>query len=285
MGRSAPYFPFYADDWLDDQNIFDMGLECEGAYIRLLSAMWKREGYIPDQSNWCCNILRCKPAKWKKIRLVLIDSGVIILENERLFNQRLLKELLFFNEKSQKNVRNAHKRWSEHSKNNSKNSNKINESSDAVAMQSQCHTNTDTNTNTDKDLESKDQESMFSYKNVIDLYHSELPELPKSLKISNQRKSRINQLLKSDLPDKENWVKFFRKISDSDFLMGRSKDWSCKLDWIINPTNALKISEGNYDNKTNGRSLGDEWMRELEEEMSGSSTINNEQSAIEHKDL
>jgi len=58
MAKTAPFFPFYVDDWLEDEAIFDIGLECEGAYIRLLAAMWKRGGSIPDKQNWCCNILR-----------------------------------------------------------------------------------------------------------------------------------------------------------------------------------------------------------------------------------
>jgi len=40
MAKTAPYFPFYVDDWLDSDEVFDMGLECEGAYCRLLAIMW-----------------------------------------------------------------------------------------------------------------------------------------------------------------------------------------------------------------------------------------------------
>lgn len=147
MSKHPPYFPFYPDDWLDCEKIFKMDLECEGAYIRVLSALWKKGGYIPDDSRWCCNILRCKPAKWKKIRKVLVeDSQVLLSENGKIFNRRLNEELEVFLKKSQKSSDNANKRW----RNEGKKVNKINESNDAVAMQPQCHTDLDTDLNKDK---------------------------------------------------------------------------------------------------------------------------------------
>jgi uncharacterized protein YdaU (DUF1376 family) len=168
MSKSAPYFPFYVDDWLDDENIFNMGLECEGAYIRLLSAMWKRNGYIPDNQNWCCNLLRCKPAKWRKIRAILVDEmNIILTENDRLFNQRLMEELLFFNEKYKKNSQNANKRWSNKVKKDTKKPNKINESTHANASQSQCHTDTDTDTDTDIEIKEKEKEKEKPKKTAI----------------------------------------------------------------------------------------------------------------------
>jgi uncharacterized protein YdaU (DUF1376 family) len=150
MAKAAPYFPFYPDDWLDDEYIFDMGLECEGAYIRLLSAMWKRGGKIPDKEAWICNVLRCKPAKWRKIKQVLVhQTGVIKLENGCLFNQRLTEELNVLIKKSEKCSENASKRWNKEVKNGGKKHNKINESNNAVALRSVSHTDTDTDTDTD----------------------------------------------------------------------------------------------------------------------------------------
>lgn len=152
MSRTAPYFPFYPDDWLDDENIFDMGLECEGAYIRLLAAMWKRDGFIPDSPVLCCNVLRCGKSKWGKIREQLINFGVIKSIDNQLFNERLTKELQIFNKKCKKNSENANKRWSQLYKTVPKKPNEINESGDAVASVSQCHTDTDTDTDKDKRL-------------------------------------------------------------------------------------------------------------------------------------
>ncbi len=50
-------------------------------------------------------------------------------------------------------------------------------------------------------------------------------------------------------PEKEWWMDLFVRISNSDFLSGRSKDWSATLDWALGPKNLAKIEQGNYDNR------------------------------------
>jgi len=54
------------------------------------------------------------------------------------------------------------------------------------------------------------------------------------------------------------WQHIFKKAHASDFLSGRitykdddsHKNWKCTFEWIINPTNALKIYDGNFDNQS-----------------------------------
>ena len=42
----------------------------------------------------------------------------------------------------------------------------------------------------------------------------------------------------------------FKNVKSSAFLLGKEKDWACNFDWIFNPSNFVKILEGNY-NKNN----------------------------------
>jgi hypothetical protein len=35
-------------------------------------------------------------------------------------------------------------------------------------------------------------------------------------------------------------------VENSDFLSGRSGKWRATFDWIVTPSNAVKIIEGNY---------------------------------------
>ncbi len=82
------YFKFYPSDWLESDSIFMMTLEQDGAYIRLLAAMWKNGAVINDDPKLICNILRCSPAKWRKLRAALVeDLGVIEEKNGKLFNR------------------------------------------------------------------------------------------------------------------------------------------------------------------------------------------------------
>ncbi|WP_395707812.1 YdaU family protein [Casimicrobium huifangae] len=47
----------------------------------------------------------------------------------------------------------------------------------------------------------------------------------------------------------EYWRRLFAFIEASDFLAGRSKDWTANFDWVLKPKNLTKIIEGQYVNK------------------------------------
>ena len=52
-------------------------------------------------------------------------------------------------------------------------------------------------------------------------------------------------------------IEFLKKIENSDFLTGRSGQWRATFDWIIQPSNAVKIIEGNYSGKAKTNSSYD----------------------------
>jgi hypothetical protein len=99
--------------------------------------------------------------------------------------------------------------------------------------------------------------------NIVNLYHTILPTLPKVLKINEARKKKIKALCKEDLPTLESWGSFFETVSQSKFLMGKTQSWAgCDFEWLINPANALKVAEGRYRNKCS--SVDDmSWMEGL----------------------
>jgi len=72
----------------------------------------------------------------------------------------------------------------------------------------------------------------------------------KQLKITNNRKRAINNLLKEY--SLEEMLKAMRKIRTSNFLQGNNKTgWQISFDWFTNKSNFLKVLEGNYDDKEN----------------------------------
>ena len=93
--------PISVNDWLEDIQIFNLSLESEGAYFRLLASMWQRGGSLPDEINFICHVLRCKPVKWKKIKLDLLNnvSHFYILD-EQIYDDKLLERLLRAQSKS-----------------------------------------------------------------------------------------------------------------------------------------------------------------------------------------
>ena len=84
------------------------------------------------------------------------------------------------------------------------------------------------------------------YKQIIDLFNATCQSLPKVQNISDKRKKQIKNIIKQFNP---NFKDVFERIEKSDFLSGRNGKWTnCGFDWIFNPSNFVKIIEGNYDN-------------------------------------
>ena len=89
---------------------------------------------------------------------------------------------------------------------------------------------------------------------IVDLYHKALPELP-SVAILNDGRKRALQARwrESEVHrDLEFWVEYFLQVKTSDFLMGRvpgrngTKSFRATFDWLIAPSNFVKVVEGNY---------------------------------------
>lgn len=82
---------------------------------------------------------------------------------------------------------------------------------------------------------------------IIDIYHVELPELPKVVAINEGRKRLIRAhhlgIMESSI---DNWRGYFRAVHRSDFLMGRKKDWRADFDFLLKPKTPIKVLEGSY---------------------------------------
>lgn len=100
--------------------------------------------------------------------------------------------------------------------------------------------------------ETPEDVSPVPYARIVDLYHSILPELRQVAKLNETRKAHVRQRWKNDLPEIEEWEKYFSYVRESAFLMGHvqpsfgRKPFIADFDFLINGTNALKIAEGKY---------------------------------------
>ncbi|WJM94679.1 hypothetical protein QEP73_13845 [Pseudomonas defluvii] len=87
----------------------------------------------------------------------------------------------------------------------------------------------------------------------MDLFNELLPELPRVVLVNKDRKSKVQARL-TESPvhqDLDFWRDFFGMVQASDWLMGRvggrdNKPFRCNFDWLIAPTNFVKVVEGNY---------------------------------------
>ncbi|NIA31763.1 MAG: hypothetical protein GWP06_17870 [Actinobacteria bacterium] len=106
--------------------------------------------------------------------------------------------------------------------------------------------------------ETKDK-NLCPQENIVDLYHTLLPGLPKVKVWSETRqrtlRARWNEAVPNNNGLKSNciewWEGFFRHIGKSDFLMGRitesnRKPFRPNLEWFIQKSNFINILEGKY---------------------------------------
>lgn len=85
---------------------------------------------------------------------------------------------------------------------------------------------------------------------IVDKFNLTCKTLPGIKKLTDKRKVILKKWIKED--GIETIYEVFEKVTESDFLSGRienpDRPWKASFDWIINPTNRLKILEGNYTN-------------------------------------
>jgi len=85
---------------------------------------------------------------------------------------------------------------------------------------------------------------------IKDYFNTVCVSYPKIISLSDKRKTALKGLINTYSVEKVKEV--FDKAEKSDFMKGTNdRKWSATFDWIINPTNFLKVLEGNFDNKSN----------------------------------
>lgn len=88
----------------------------------------------------------------------------------------------------------------------------------------------------------------IDYEFIVGNYHTLCPKMNKVSVINDLRKGFINARVGEYGMDKVICV--LRKAGESDFLNGSNdKAWKADFEWIVRPTNFIKIMEGKYDNK------------------------------------
>lgn len=125
----------------------------------------------------------------------------------------------------------------------------------------------------------------LSYDKIMKDFHATCPDLPGIRALNDARKTKIRSLVKEldklkifpgVEPEKKLHV-IFQAAQNSDFLSGRSGKWNgCSFDWLINKTNALKVLEGQYQNKGGVSNAGRTDQRHNQEDVSGSDRTTNE---------
>lgn len=83
---------------------------------------------------------------------------------------------------------------------------------------------------------------------IVDMYHSICVSYPRLVKVTDSRKKAMRSRW-AEYEDIDKFVLLFSKAEASTFLKGTNgRGWKATFDWLLNPTNMVKVLEGNYDN-------------------------------------
>lgn len=85
------------------------------------------------------------------------------------------------------------------------------------------------------------------YEDIFNTYERVLPNKPRVRIRDDARRKAIRSLWNKDkkFQSLEFWERYFKVVSDSDFL---SSTKTLAFDWLMKPANFKKVAEGNYDN-------------------------------------
>lgn len=89
---------------------------------------------------------------------------------------------------------------------------------------------------------------------IVDLYHEILPELPSVALLNKTRKQHLQARWREHAAHRDLgfWRDYFESVKASPFLMGNvpgrngAKPFRATFDWLIAPSNFVKVVEGNY---------------------------------------
>lgn len=88
---------------------------------------------------------------------------------------------------------------------------------------------------------------------IVDLFNATIPEFPRVMLLTKDRIAKVSaRWNESDVhQDLSFWAEYFALVRSSDFLMGKvsasgGNPFRCNFDWLIAPSNFVKVVEGNY---------------------------------------
>jgi hypothetical protein len=85
------------------------------------------------------------------------------------------------------------------------------------------------------------------YKDIVDMYHLCLPDLPRVEKVTEKRKASMRKRWQDDLETLEDWMLYFKDASRKPFLFGRNdRGWVANFDFFLREQTITYMQEGKY---------------------------------------
>jgi uncharacterized protein YdaU (DUF1376 family) len=238
------YYKWHWQDWRANRSVQRMNYIEKGLYRELLDECWS-EGFIPDDIDSLAEICGCPVDVMANAWQVLskcfepCDGGFL---NERLEKERTELDKIRV-KRAQAGSKGGHSKIlnEKESEANAK---------QMLANAKQLPYRRVEKSRVEKTLTSSDDDNRvkIDYQGIVDLYNRILPELPRVAVLSQKRKSAIRTCAatKPRYHELEFWELYFKTVRESDFLMGKSKNWRADIDFLITHNKFIKIIEGGY---------------------------------------
>jgi hypothetical protein len=250
--RNQPYIPLYAQDFSTDEKLMECSASATGIFIRIMCVMHKSETYgtilikqkdkqSTDQIlNFAHKIARFLPYNLQEIisgLKELLNENVLSIEGDLLIQKRMMNDGIL-----------SDKRSLAGSKGGKKTGNKL---KNFAKAKTQANTEYEYEYENEVEIKNKNEveikkSSEIDFEKILEIFSSVCVDLPQPKKITPARKTAIKNRVREN--SIEDLGRVFTLVHESDFLSGRKTDFKASLDWILNPTNFLKILEGNYKN-------------------------------------
>lgn len=94
---------------------------------------------------------------------------------------------------------------------------------------------------------------------LLRIWNENRNSLPSALHLSNGQRKKSASARWSEFPDEEFWKNVVRRISESEFCLGKNdRGWKADFDFLVKPDTHVKVNEGKYDSKSRNaqRSMG-----------------------------
>jgi uncharacterized protein YdaU (DUF1376 family) len=225
---ARPWFPLYPGDYLQDTQ--HLGPTEHGIYLMLMCQYYSTGKPLPANAMQLQRVCKCFADQEAQALQAVLQE--FFDEHDGLYHHaRIDAELKKANKISSKRSEAARKR---HAK------------APANAQQLQVQLDTQPQPQPQKDIDTSAAADRCPYEKIIEIYHQELPSLPKAQTMTNKRRSSIRARWTENKKHQslEFWQWFFSKVRANPWWMGEAGDWKIpNFDWLMNPTNFVKVIE------------------------------------------
>lgn len=250
---------FYISDWLTSTS--EMDADCRGWYLNLILHNYDK-GDLPNDIEKLAVLAGVKFSEFNRFEQVfkqVLEQKFEKCENNRITNLRTSKIIqareqfqtkrsnagklsYFFKFCYKINAKSMTNKFKEFIKNNidldsldTKNEQMLKQVFEQVF---ELYRNENENGN----------KTVIEFEDFKEFWNSNCGNVAKISDFTKSRKDKLQTLLSEYGKDKIIFA--IQEVRLSDFLQGKSKDWSCNIDWFLNKSNFVKILEGNYKNKS-----------------------------------